>query len=46
MSKARKLGIKSNYIPNAKADRRFRKNFYQRGREIAERDRKMERVKG
>lgn len=38
MSKARKLGIKSTYIPNAKADMRFHKKAYQRGREIAERD--------
>lgn len=34
MSKARKLGIKSTYIPNAKADMRFRKKGYQRGREM------------
>lgn len=45
MSKARKLGMKSSYIPNAKADMRFRKKGYRRGREIAERDRKPERVK-
>ena len=38
MSKARKLGIKSGYIPNAKADMRFRRKLYQRGREIAQRD--------
>ena len=38
MSKARMLGIKSSYIPNAKADMRFKRNLYQRGREIAERD--------
>lgn len=38
MSKARKLGIKSSFIPNAKADMRFRRKLYQRGREIAERD--------
>ena len=38
MSKARKLGIKSSYIPNAKADMRFKRKLYQRGREIAERD--------
>lgn len=38
MSKARKLGTKGTYIPNAKADMRFRKKAYQRGREVAERD--------
>ena len=38
MSKAKKIGHRWPYIPNAKADMRFRKNIYQRGREIAERD--------
>lgn len=38
MSKARMLGIKSSYIPNAKADMRFKRNLYQRGREITERE--------
>lgn len=33
MSKPRKIGIKSTYIPNAKADMRHRKKVYQRGRE-------------
>lgn len=33
MSKQRKLGIKSTYIPNAKADMRHRKKVYQRVRE-------------
>lgn len=33
MSKPRKLGMKSTYIPNAKADMRYRKKVYQRGRE-------------
>ena len=33
MSKPRMLGIKSTYIPNAKADIRHRKKVYQRGRE-------------
>ncbi len=35
MSKPRKLGIKSTYIPNAKADMRRNKKAYQRGREKA-----------
>lgn len=35
MSKPRKLGIKSTYIPNAKADMRRHKKVYQRGREKA-----------
>lgn len=38
MSKAKRLGMKTGFIPNSKADMRFRKNIYQRGREIAERD--------
>lgn len=33
MSKPRKLGMKSTYIPNAKADMRRHKKVYQRGRE-------------
>lgn len=33
MSKQRKIGIKSTYIPNSKADMRHRKKVYQRGRE-------------
>ena len=33
MSKPRKLGIKTTYIPNAKADMRHNKKVYQRGRE-------------
>ena len=32
MSKPRKLGMKSTYIPNAKADMRRNKKVYQRGR--------------
>lgn len=36
MSKAKKLGIKSNYIPNARADMRFNKKLYQRGREYTD----------
>ena len=35
MSKPRKLGIKSTYVPNAKADMRHHKKVYQRGREKA-----------
>ena len=35
MSKPRKFGIKSTYIPNAKADMRRHKKVYQRGREKA-----------
>ena len=38
MSKAKMYGLKTGFIPNSKADMRFRKNIYQRGREIAERD--------
>ena len=35
MAKPRKLGMKSTYIPNAKADMRRHKKVYQRGREKA-----------
>ena len=35
MSKPRKLGMKSTYIPNAKADMRRHKKVYQRCREKA-----------
>lgn len=35
MSKPRKLGMNSTYIPNAKADMRRHKKVYQRGREKA-----------
>lgn len=38
MAKPRKYGMFTTHIPNAKADMRFRKKVYQRGREIAERD--------
>lgn len=38
MSKPIKYGFQRAYTPNAKADMRFRKKVYQRGREIAERD--------
>lgn len=35
MSKPRKLGMKTTYVPNAKADMRHHKKVYQRGREKA-----------
>ena len=35
MSKPRKLGMKSTYVPNSKADMRHHKKVYQRGREKA-----------
>lgn len=35
MSKPKKLGMKSTYIPNAKADMRHHKKVYQRGKEKA-----------
>lgn len=38
MGKARLLGAKSNFVPNSKADMRFRRKIYQHNREIAERD--------
>lgn len=38
MAKPRLLGMKSSYIPNSKADMRFKRKVYQRGREITERD--------
>lgn len=37
MGKPRKLGMKTAYIPNSKADMRHKKTIYQRGREVAER---------
>jgi hypothetical protein len=57
MAKPRKNGMFATFIPNAKADMRFRKKVYQRGREIAEREpyesraarrerRELERMKG
>lgn len=36
MSKARMYGMKSSFIPNARADMRFNKKLYQRGREYTE----------
>ena len=38
MARPRMLGMKKTFISNAKADMRFKKKVYQRGREIAERD--------
>ena len=38
MGKPRMLGMKSSYIPNARADRLNNRKLYQRGREIAVRD--------
>ena len=35
MSKPRKIGLKTVYIPNSKADMRHHKKVYQRGREKA-----------
>lgn len=40
------LGIKSSYIPNAKADMRFKRNLYQRGREIESRLLELEHRRG
>lgn len=33
MSKPKMYGMKTGYVPNAKADMRHRKKVYQRGRE-------------
>ena len=38
MSKPKMYGMKTGYIPNAKADMRHHKKVYQRGREKAFRD--------
>lgn len=35
MSQPKKYGLKTGYIPNAKADMRHHKKVYQRGREKA-----------
>ena len=35
MSKPKKYGLKTGYIPNSKADIRHHKKLYQRGREKA-----------
>lgn len=37
MGKARLIGMRSSYIPNARADMRFNKKLYQRGREYTDR---------
>lgn len=36
MAKPRKFGTKSSYIPNSRADMRFNKKLYQRGREYTD----------
>ena len=36
MGKPRMYGMKSSYIPNARADMRFNKKLYQRGREYTD----------
>lgn len=36
MGKARLIGMNNAYIPNSKADMRYKKNVYQRGRDFAE----------
>lgn len=38
MGKAKLLGMKTTFIPNNKADMRYRRKIYQHNREIAERD--------
>lgn len=38
MARPKMLGMKKTFVPNSKADMRFKKKVYQRGREIAERD--------
>lgn len=38
MGKPRLIGKNNAYIPNSKADLRYCKNAYHRGREIAERE--------
>ena len=38
MGKAKLIGVRSKYVPNAKADMRHRKKVYQRGREKAYRN--------
>jgi hypothetical protein len=55
MSKPKLYGMKSSYIPNARADMRFNKKLYQRGREYTDkheavvqeiRERRLVRQKG
>lgn len=36
MSKAKMMGMNRSYIPNSKADMRFHKKIYQRGREYTD----------
>lgn len=38
MARPKMYGMKTGFVPNSKADMRYRKNIYQRGQEIAERD--------
>ena len=38
MGKAKMYGAKSSYIPNAKADMRYRQKLFQHGCEVAERN--------
>lgn len=48
MSKPKMFGIKTGYVPNAKADMRRHKKVYQRGREkptFIREDQKMEQGK-
>lgn len=45
MAKAKLLGMRGGYVPNSKADMRFRKNVYQRGREVAERSAEVKQEK-
>ena len=48
MSKPKMYGMKTGYIPNAKADMRHRKKVYQRGREkpaFVREDQRAEQVK-
>ena len=37
MAKAKMYGMNKTFIPNHKADMRFRKKIYQRGKEFADR---------
>lgn len=46
MSKPKKYGLKTGYIPNAKADMRHNKKVYQHGREKAFQNVQDQRKKG
>ena len=49
MSKPKMYGMKTGYVPNAKADMRHHKKVYQRGREkpmIIREDQKVEQGRG